>query len=55
MRDTLAMNVFRALAVIAAWPEIERRVREELEGADLTSPEDVDGLELPRGVPRRRR
>ncbi|MDQ3935228.1 MAG: cytochrome P450 [Actinomycetota bacterium] len=30
-RDTLAMNAFRALAVIAASEEVEERVREELE------------------------
>jgi cytochrome P450 len=43
-RDTLAMNVARALAVIADVEAVEQRVREELDGADLTSPEDVDGL-----------
>jgi cytochrome P450 len=43
-RDTLAMNVARALAVIADVEEVEHRVREELDGVDLTSPEDVDGL-----------
>jgi hypothetical protein len=43
-RDTLAMNVARALAVIADVDPVEHRVRAELEGADLASPEDVDGL-----------
>lgn len=44
MRDTLAMNVYRALAVIAAEPSIERRVLEELEGADLSDPQAIDGM-----------
>ena len=35
MRDTLATNVYRALAVIAAQPEIERRALEDLEGPYL--------------------
>ena len=44
MRDTLATNTYRALAVIAADPEVKRRVREELDGADLSDPAAIDGL-----------
>jgi cytochrome P450 len=44
MRDTLAMNVYRALAVIVADRNIERRVREELEGADPSDPQAIDGM-----------
>ena len=44
MRDTLATNTYRALAAIAAQPEIERRVLEELEGKDLLDPSALDGL-----------
>jgi cytochrome P450 len=39
MRDTLATNSYRALACILADPAIEGRAREELEGADVSSPE----------------
>ncbi len=44
MRDTLGANTYRALAAIVADPEVERRVRTELEGADLSDPAAVDGL-----------
>ncbi len=44
MRDTLAMNVARALAVIASNEDVEQRVREELDGVDPSSPDGVDGL-----------
>ncbi len=44
MRDTLATNTYRALAAIAAQPEIERRVLEELEGKDLLDASALDGL-----------
>jgi cytochrome P450 len=44
MRDTLAANAYRALAVIAADEQVEKRVREEMDGKDLTSPADVDSL-----------
>jgi cytochrome P450 len=44
MRDTLGANTYRALALIVADPEVERRVREELDGADLSDPAAVDGL-----------
>jgi cytochrome P450 len=44
MRDTLATNSYRALACIVANPDIEGRVRDELEGADLSDPSAVEGL-----------
>jgi cytochrome P450 len=44
MRDTLAANVYRALALIVSHPAAEQRVREELDDADLTDPAAVDGL-----------
>jgi cytochrome P450 len=44
MRDTLAANAYRALAAIAADEDVVKRVREEMEGRDLTSASDVDGL-----------
>jgi cytochrome P450 len=44
MRDTLAANAFRALAVIAADPGVCARVREELDDTDLSDPVAVDGL-----------
>jgi cytochrome P450 len=44
MRDTLATNTYRALAAVAAQPEIETRVLEELEGRDLLDPAELDGL-----------
>ena len=44
MRDTLATNAYRALAAIVASPEAERRVREELERADLSDPEALGDL-----------
>ena len=43
-RDTLAANVYRALGAIVADPPVERRVREELEGVDLSDPSAVDSL-----------
>jgi cytochrome P450 len=43
-RDTLGANAYRALAAIVADPEVEQRVRGELEGADPTDPAAVDGL-----------
>jgi cytochrome P450 len=43
-RDTLAANAFRALAVIATDPAVCARVREEIDGADLSDPAAVDGL-----------
>jgi cytochrome P450 len=44
MRDTLAANAYRALAAIVADPALQRNVREELANADLSDPEQVDGL-----------
>jgi cytochrome P450 len=43
-RDTLGANAYRALGVIVADPGVESRVREELEGADLSDPAGIDGL-----------
>ena len=43
-RDTLAANAYRALGAIVADPPVERRVREELEGVDLSDASAVDGL-----------
>jgi cytochrome P450 len=50
MRDTLGANTFRALALAVSDPEVERRVREELDGADLSDPAAVDGLSYLEGV-----
>jgi cytochrome P450 len=44
MRDTLGANAFRALAAIVADPDMEARVRRELEGKDLSDPAAVDGF-----------
>ena len=44
MRDTLAANVMRALAVIVALPDVHERVKEELEGVDLSDPADLQRL-----------
>lgn len=44
MRDTLAANAYRALAVIVADPPVERRVREDMIGADLCDPRAIDGM-----------
>jgi cytochrome P450 len=44
MRDTLGANAYRALAAIVADPEVERRVREEIEAADLGDPQAVGAL-----------
>jgi cytochrome P450 len=44
MRDTLGANAYRALAVTVAHPEAYRRVREEVDGADLTDPGAIDGM-----------
>ena len=42
--DTLAINAFRTLAVLAAFEPERERVREELAGAELTSAAGVAGL-----------
>jgi cytochrome P450 len=44
MRDTLGANAYRALAAIVADPAVERRVREEMIGADLSDPRAIDGM-----------
>jgi cytochrome P450 len=44
MRDTLAANAYRALAAVVANPEVERRVRDEMIGADLTDAQAIDGM-----------
>jgi cytochrome P450 len=44
MNETLATNTARALALILAHPRVEQRVREELEGVDLSTAEGVQGL-----------
>jgi cytochrome P450 len=44
MRDTLGANTYRALAAIAADQDVEDRVREEMDGKELTSAADVDSL-----------
>jgi cytochrome P450 len=44
MRDTLAANAYRALAAIVADPSVERRVREDMIGADLSDPRALDGM-----------
>ena len=49
MRDTLATNSYRALAAIVASDELERRVREELDDADLSDPSALAGLGLLEG------
>jgi len=43
-RDTLGANTYRALGAIVADPTVERRVRNELDGADPSDPAAVDGL-----------
>lgn len=44
MKDTLAENVARALALILAHPFAEHKVREELAQADLGTVRGIDGL-----------
>jgi cytochrome P450 len=44
MRDTLGANAYRTLAAIVADPAVERRVRDEMIGADLSDPRAIDGL-----------
>ena len=45
MGDTLAANTFRALAALATHPLQLAEVRAELDGADLTEPKSVVGLD----------
>lgn len=44
MKDTLAINTVRALALILSHPEAEERVREEMGQTDLSSAREIDGL-----------
>ena len=44
MRDTLGANCFRALAAIVADRDVERRVREEVDAADLADPAAIAGM-----------
>jgi cytochrome P450 len=44
IQDTLAMNVYRALALISAHPEQRRHLHKELAGEDTTTPDGVAGL-----------
>jgi cytochrome P450 len=50
MRDTLGANTYRALALLVSDHEVERRAREELEGADLSDPNAIAGLVYLEGV-----
>jgi cytochrome P450 len=43
MRDTLGANTYRALAAIVADPEVERRVRDEIVGADIAAMPYLEG------------
>jgi cytochrome P450 len=45
MGDTLAANLFRALALLATHPEQLREVRAQLDAADLSDPKQVAGQE----------
>lgn len=49
MRDTLAANAYRALAAVVANPDVERRVREDMIGADLCDPRAIDGMRFLEG------
>ena len=49
MRDTLGSNTYRALALIVADDEVERRVREEITGGNLSDPSFVGGLDYLEG------
>ncbi|HJS94426.1 MAG TPA: cytochrome P450 [Solirubrobacteraceae bacterium] len=44
MRDTLGANAYRALAAVVADGAVERRVREDMIGADLCDPRVLDGM-----------
>ena len=44
MKDTLAINAVRALALIISHPNAEQRVREEMGRADLSSARGIDSL-----------
>jgi cytochrome P450 len=49
-RDTLGANAYRALATIVADPSLCARVREEIDGSDLSDPAAIDGMQLLEGV-----
>ena len=49
MWETLGSNTLRALAAILAHPRAEERVREELAGSDLATPEGIERLEYLEG------
>jgi cytochrome P450 len=44
MNETLGTNTARALALIAAHPRVEARVRTEMAAADLASPQGINSL-----------
>ena len=44
MRDTLGANTFRALALVVHDEDVEKRAREEADGADLTDPQAIDEM-----------
>lgn len=46
MQDSLETHVPRALALITSHPDVEQRVRAELDGAHLADPRAVDDLRL---------
>ncbi|WP_306536047.1 cytochrome P450 [Geobacter sp.] len=49
MGETLAINTVRALALIAAHPAADERVRDEMGREDLSSPEGIDRLKYLEG------
>ena len=44
MRDTLGSNTYRALALVVSSADVERRVRDEISGGDLSDPSFVASL-----------
>lgn len=46
LADTLPMNVMRALLLILSFPDVERRVRAELDASGTATPESIAGLRL---------
>jgi cytochrome P450 len=49
MRDTLGANTYRALGAVVGLPSVCARAREEVAGADLSSPAQVDGMRFLEG------
>lgn len=45
LKDALELHVARTLALIAAHPEVQKRVREEVRGAPTLTGEAIDGLQ----------